>query len=115
MFEGFVGGGASYLRLVGVERAGARYDRFELSDLIVRESFAEDEEGVKKGAAVLYYITRKSGCKSVSGERAPLPKPRSGDLVILHAGTPEEITYRVAAAGYFIGVGEIEYTRIRLI
>jgi len=115
MFDGFCGGGASYLKLISIERDGAKYDRFELSDVILRENFAENEEGVKKGGAVLYYMSRKSGCMTVYGEKCPLPRPKSGDLVILHAGTAEQITYRVAEAGYFVGVGAIEYTRIRLI
>lgn len=115
MFKGFASGGASYLKLVDVDRTGAVYDRYELSDVIVRESFAEDAEGVKKGGAVLYYITRRSGCRTVYGERCALPRPKSGDLMILHAGTEDEITYRVEEAGYFVGTGAIEYVRIKLV
>lgn len=114
MFGGFVGGGASYLSLVDVDRSGAVYDRYEISGAVLRENFAEDKDGVKKGEAVLYYITKKSSCRSVLGEKCPLPRPKTGDLVILHAGTDAEVTYRVAESGYFIGTGKIEYVRIKL-
>ena len=114
MFRGFIGGGASYLKLVGIDADGARYEMYELSDVVIREEFAEDECGVRKGGAVLYYITKKSGCRTAYGEKYRLPRPKSGDLLILHAGTDEEITYRVAEAGYFVGTGTIEYTRIKL-
>ncbi len=114
MFDGFVDGGASYLSLVDVDRTGAVYDRYELSGVILRENFAEDKDGLKKGEAVLYYILKKSSCRSAFGERCRMPRPKSGDLVILHARTADEITYRVAEAGYFVGTGKIEYVRIKL-
>ena len=114
MFSGFVDGGASYLSLVDVERSGAVYDRYELSGVILRENFAEDKDGVKKGEAVLYYISKKSSCRNAFGEKCPIPRPKTGDLVTLHARTADEITYRVAEAGYFVGTGKIEYVRIKL-
>lgn len=102
------------MKLVGIDGEGAKYDRYELSGAVIREVFAEDECGVKKGGATLYFISKKTVCRRAYGERCPLPRPKSGDLVILHAGTEEEITYRVAECGYFVGAGTIDYTRIQL-
>ena len=115
MYNGFVGGGALYLSLTDVDRTGALYDRYEITDALLRENFAEDKDGIKKGEAVLYFISKKSKCKNVYGDSVSLPKPKSGDLVILGAMTGAESTYRVAEAAYFVGTGKIEYTRIKLV
>ncbi len=116
MFEGFIGGAALYLKYTGDHADGtALYDEYELSDVLVREKLAYSERGVEHGETVLYFITKKSTCYGADGEVCQLPKPREYDLCTLRAGTDDEITRRVAEAGYFIGRGDIEYVRLKLV
>ncbi len=115
MFDGFIGGGALYLGFRGDSADGAaEYEPFTLAEVLVREKFAVGEDSVGESEAVLYFISGRSLCYTAEGTECPLPKPRTGDICRLHAGSESEITLRVAEAGYFIGRGEIEYIRLKL-
>ena len=116
MFDGFSGGAAVYLKYTGDHADGtALYDEYELSDVLVREKLAFSERDVEHGETILYFISRKSRAFGPDGGECPLPKPRENDLCTLHGGTDDEITRRVAEAGYFIGRGDIEYVRLKLV
>ncbi len=115
MFDGFIGSGADYLGFRGDSAGGAaEYEAFTLAEVLVREKFAACENSVGESEAVLYFISGRSLCYAADGGECPLPKPRTGDLCRLHAGSAAEITLRVAEAGYFIGRGNIEYIRLKL-
>lgn len=115
MFDGFVCGGAVYGKFVGVrEDLSPIYDKYPISNVIMREKFAVDEDMMDVSHVVLYFIHGKSVCKNDLGTVCPLPKPRAEDVVFMNSGTDSEITYKVREAGYFIGAGEVEYTRLKL-
>lgn len=89
------------------------YDRYMLENVMVREIFAADAEGVSGDSTVVYFLEKSSVCRSADGMSAGLPRLAKGDCCILHAGMPSEVTMRVAEAGYF-GGGALAHVRMKL-
>ena len=89
------------------------YDRYTLENVMVREIFAADAEGVSGDGAVVYFLEKGSVCRGPDGMSAGLPGLAKGDCCILHAGTPAEVTMRVAEAGYF-GGSPLAHVRMKL-
>ena len=89
------------------------YDRYPLENVMVREIFAADAEGTSGDGAVVYFLEKGSICRDPYGRTVGFPRLAKGDLCILHAGTPEEVTMRVAEAGYF-GGSPLAHVRMKL-
>ena len=116
MFDGFVCGGAVYGKFVGMrDDLSPIYEKYTLSDVVVREKFECAQSGVGNSEAVLYFISGRSYCKNELGIQCPLPMPRADDVVFMNFGTDSERVYKLAEAGYFIGLGDVEYTRLKLV
>ncbi len=93
--------------------SAAEYERFSLDDVMVRETFADDAEAVNDGGAVVYFLNNVSICRDADGRTVSLPRIAKGDLCLLHSGSADEMTMRIAEAGYFTG-GSLAHVRLKL-
>ncbi len=89
------------------------YDIYTLENVMVREVFAADADGMDKDGATVYFLRDVSVCRGPSWAKVALPRLAKGDLCVLHAGTEAETEMRVAEAGYFTG-GNLAHIRIKL-
>ena len=96
-----------------IHASSPEYERYVLENVMVREMFASEADAVEKSSAVVYFLEKGSVCRGPHGRTVGLPRPAKGDLCILHAGTPEEVTMREAEAGYF-GGSPLAHVRMKL-
>ncbi len=92
----------------------ADYRELTLDGVWVREVFAADPDGVESGSTVLYFFPGQSGCYDENGSTAAFPRPKNGDLVVLHADTEDERVLRVAESGYYMGSAGNSHVRLKL-
>lgn len=92
----------------------ADYRDLTLTGVWVREIFAADPEAVENGVTILYFFPGQSVCTDENGREVVFPRPRSGDLAVLHAGTEDERVLRVAEAAYYTGVAVGPHVRLKL-
>lgn len=93
---------------------GAVYEEFGLTNLLVREVFAVEPEMTESGVTTVYFFPGKSGCADENGNVCGMPCPKAGDLAVLHRGTENERTLRVAEAGYFTSDSGLGHVRLKL-
>lgn len=118
-FGGFASDSVTYLRYLGDDAEKnyeASYEKYELSGVLVREKFGFTPENELINETVIYFLINESVCKNGKGEKTDIPRPKNGDICVLHPGEPDETRLRIAELGYFIGegAGRIPHLRLKL-
>ena len=115
MTPSFLNGQALYRQFCGDNADySADYRNLTLTDVWIREIFAADPEAVESGVTILYFFPDQSACKDEDGCEVAFPRPKSGDLAVLHAGTEDERVLRVAEAAYYPGAQANPHVRLKL-
>ena len=113
--RGFVDCTVEYRAYIGEDGDyNAVYSKYTLEGVAVREVFAIDENAAETGSVTLYYFPERCRCIDSSGTRVAFPRPRGGDICVLHAGGEDERVLRVAEVGYFTGASDLTHIRLKL-
>lgn len=112
--NGFLNGKIEYRRFLGEDEGyAAKYAVYTLTDVLVREIFAVDEDMRKDAGVTVYFFPHRSKCTDENGTICTLPRPKYGDLCVLRAGCEDECITRIAEAGYFAGSAGAGHIRLR--
>ena len=103
-----------YRKFLSDDGKDAVYEDYTLGGVLIREIFAADSEMVQDGTAIVYFFPSVSICTDKNGTPCSLPRPKSGDLAVLQAGTEDERILRIGEAGYFTGGGSLAHIRLKL-
>ncbi len=99
------------------DNGSAEYEEFLLDGVKVQEKRGSDPDMTKNNAVCVYFFHTASKCTDSRGKLVQLPRPKYGDLCIIHPNDGNETALRVSSVEYHSGVsptGGISHVKIIL-